>query len=240
MPAHERPAAVGVNHYAQYPSLPAQNMGVGETMGDSQPFAGSHGSQHTLMQSQRLDSMMMLNQYMHDRGGPWTALGVQPACGDMAKGQQAILLSNKMIPNYGGFRGAAPPSEADTISQSLAGITSDSGYGSISMAKHSVGIPSVCGDGDQSNELVSRFQMMDSIWRNEELEPLEGRGQLPTLGAPTARLYRCLGCNAEVKTKSELKYVLDPPRPWPSTDTNDQEARSSTQQALQVHHSGLP
>ncbi len=206
MPAHGRPATVTVNHYAQYSSLPAQNMGVGEPMGGSQSFAASHGPQHALMQSQQLGSMMMLNQYMHDEGGPWTPLGLQPACGDIAKGQQAIHLSSKMIPNFGGFRAAPPPpSEADTIGQSLAGITSDSGYGSIGMTKHSVGIPSVCGDGDQSIELVSRFQALDSIWRNEELGPLEGRGQISTLGAPAARLYRCLGCNAEVKTKSELK-----------------------------------
>ncbi len=202
MSAHGRPAAVAVNHYAQYSTLPAQNMGVGEPMGDSQSFAASHGPQHTIMQSQQLGSMMMLNQYMHDEGGPWTPLALHP---DIAKGQQAIQLSSKMIPNYGGFRGAPPPSEADTIGQSLAGITSDSGYGSIGMTKHSVGIPSVCGDGDQSIELVSRFQVLDSIWRNDELGPLDGRGQISTLGAPVVRLYRCLGCNAEVKTKSELK-----------------------------------
>jgi hypothetical protein len=176
-------------------------------MRDVQTLAGGHGSQPTYVQNEALQ-LRMIGHYVHGREDPWTGLNLQPSTGDPAKRHQTVVPSNKPFPNYGSFRSPpAPPSEADTISPSLAGIMSDSGYGSL--ARQSVGNQSVYGDGDQSIELIPRFQAMGqdrNSW-NEELGRREGPDPRPAPGTLSARVFVCPDpeCRAEVKTKSELK-----------------------------------
>ena len=183
-----------ISHYAP---LPPRAPGFGEPMPGVQSFARSHASQPPYVQNQGLEPML---QFLQNPEGPWTSLNLQTAPGDLAKRHQAVVFSNHAFQSYGTFRNP-PPSEADTISQSVAGIMSDSGYGS--MAKQSVGVPSVCGDGDQSMELIRPFQAMgrDSSAPNSELG--QRRGTIPA-----ARVFTCLDptCHrAEFKTRSELK-----------------------------------
>jgi len=150
----------------------------------------------------------MISQFIQDRG-PWNPLDMGPASADPAKRQQPDAVSFSQTFSFDDFRNPQPPSEADTVSQSVAGILSDSGYGS--MARQSVGNPSVYGgDLDQSLEtqgIISRFQVMgqDSISSREELRKREARAQRPTAGASNARTLKCPDCDAIIKTKSELK-----------------------------------
>jgi hypothetical protein len=184
-----RPADVGMPPFAQY------GQGSPELLDVLQAFASSHGQQG-FTQTQALHPTM--SQFMHDRG-PWNPLGVAR--------QSAGVSFNQALPNFTGYRSIPPPSEADTVSQSVGGIPTDSGYGSN--ARQSVGNPSVYGEVDQSLEtqgLISRLQAMgQDISSKEETRNREARSQRPTLGTPNAKSIICPVCNVPVKTNSELK-----------------------------------
>ncbi|KAL2196451.1 hypothetical protein P885DRAFT_37600 [Corynascus similis CBS 632.67] len=125
---------------------------------------------------------------------PWNvfrAVGDQPVCTPF----------NQPHPNFMNYR--APPSEADTVSQSIGKAVTDSGYGSNT--RQSVGNPSVHGELEQS--VISRFQ---EIGREDNPSREDGRrwerqGQRSTPGTTTGKGMVCPGCNVSVKTNSELK-----------------------------------
>ena len=176
--------------FAQY------GQGTPELMDVLQAFASGHGQQG-FTQTQALHPTM--SQFMHDRG-PWTPLGVAR--------QSAGVSFSQPLPNFTGYRDMPPPSEADTVSQSIGGIPTDSGYGSN--ARQSVGNPSVYGEVDQSLEtrsLISRLQAMnqDDILSKEETRNREARSQRPAQATPNAKSIICPVCNVAVKTNSELK-----------------------------------
>jgi hypothetical protein len=174
-----RPSAVDMQGFAQYAHLQTQGRVTGEPMGGMQAFP-------------------MMNEFIQERG-PWNPLGV-------GKGLPAGVSLSQDFSNYSNFR-MPPPSEADTVSQSVGGILSDSGYGS--MARQSVGNPSVYGDMDQTVEasLISGLQAMgkDNVSSATEPRKRETRGQRPTLGASSAKGIVCPTCHAPLKTNSELK-----------------------------------
>lgn len=180
--------------FEQYAPLPVHGQNDGEFMGGFQTFTGSHGQQG-FGQNHALHPMM--NQFIQDRG-PWTPLNVE-------KRQPA----GQRFPVFTDFRSPRPPpSEADTVSQSVGGIRSDSGYGS--MARQSVGNPSLYGDLDQTAEtqsLISHFQAMgqDAVSSNEGTRKRETQGQRPMLGTSSVKSIVCPDCHTMLKTKSELK-----------------------------------
>jgi hypothetical protein len=177
--------------FAQYAPLPTQGRVTGELMGGMQTFGTGH-DQQTFAQGQGLYPMM---EYIHNRDEPWNPL-------DVEKRLFAGVSPNHPLSNFHGFR-MPPPSEADTVSQSVGGVPSDSGYGS--MARQSVGNPSVCGDMDQT--LISRLQAMgkENVSSTTEPRKREARGQRPTLGTPSTKGIICPTCDTLLKTNSELK-----------------------------------
>lgn len=195
-------SGLGRQPFAQYAALSSQGSGAGEVMGGLRAFPSGHGPQG-FMQNQALPNPMMA-QFIRDPMGPWN-----PVCVNTATTQLTGIPSGQMLAAYGSFRCPAPPSEADTVSQSVAGILSDSGYGS--MARQSVGNPSVCdGEVDQSIEtqsLVSRFQDL----AKEDISPAEEphrrlpRGQRSASSLQSVNSRVCPDCKIVVKTNSELK-----------------------------------
>ncbi|SPQ22135.1 f3a2b1b8-230c-4a98-a55f-19ea85ad1051 [Thermothielavioides terrestris] len=175
-----RPRQAGMPPFVQYASLSAQGSGAGELAAGLQAFA-AHTGQHGFVPSQGSHSMM--RQFMHDPTSPWNPLimSTEPIPGDSARRQAPGILLNPAYSTFGSFRSVAPPSEADTVSQSFPGIPTDSGYGSI--AKPSVGNPSVYdGEVDQSVEtqsLISRFNDMtpQDTESREASRKRQGRGQ---------------------------------------------------------------
>jgi hypothetical protein len=153
---------------------------------------GSGHNQQSYTQSQGLHPM---NQFMHDQG-PWVPLNLEG------------VSSSQNFSSFNEFRSPAPPSEADTVNQSVVGgFLSDSGYESMP-ARRSVGNPSNYGDADQSMEtqnLISRFQGMPSVSSKEDARKREARGQRPSVGTPRTKGIVCPDCHALVKTNSELK-----------------------------------
>ncbi|KAK4122321.1 hypothetical protein N657DRAFT_499390 [Parathielavia appendiculata] len=200
MPAYGRPASTNLRTFAPYASMPTQAQGTGEIMATLNAFASGH-NQQAGTQSQGLHP---LSQFMHEQG-PWVPPNLVPSRGDTAKGQPAGVSFNQSFANFNGFRSVAPPSEADTVSQSVGGIFSDSGYESM---RRSVGNPSNYGDADQGFEtqhLISSFQGMASVSSQDGARKREARGQRTSVGQPNAKTMICPGCNALVKTNSELK-----------------------------------
>ncbi|KAK4241343.1 hypothetical protein C8A03DRAFT_41282 [Achaetomium macrosporum] len=198
MPGLGRPAEAGVHPFSQYPSLPIHGSGAGDVMTALRAFPGGHGHQG-FMQNQGLHPMM--NQFIHDRGAPWNPLrmNAEPICGEPARRQPTGIPPSQMFSNFGSARSVPPPSEADSVSQSVGGILSDSGYGS--MARQSVGNPSVYGgEVDQSGEtqsLIARFQEFnahETASSQENPRKPQGRGKRSTSGKANM-----------AKTNSELK-----------------------------------
>ncbi|KAK4244917.1 hypothetical protein C7999DRAFT_16857 [Corynascus novoguineensis] len=125
---------------------------------------------------------------------PWTAV---KAVGD----QPVSTPFNQLHLNFMNYR--SPPSEADTVSQSIGRAVTDSGYGSNT--RQSVGNPSVHGELEQS--VISRLQ---EIGREDDSSREDGRrrerqGQRSTPGTPTGKGIVCPDCKVSVKTYSELK-----------------------------------
>lgn len=191
-----RPTDVGIQRFGQYAFQRTQGQVTGELVGDAQGFSTGHGQQ-TFTQGQGLHPMM--NQFMREEAGPWTSLEVE-------KRLSTGVSFSQDLPSFSGFR-MPPPSEADTVSQSVGGVRSDSGYGS--MAIQSVGNPSVYGDGDPTVDatLASRLQAMgkDNFSLAAEPRKREARGQRPGPGASSTKGIVCPTCDAPLKTNSELK-----------------------------------
>jgi hypothetical protein len=159
-------------------------------MANLQTFRGGH-NQQGYTQTQGLHPM---NQFMHDQG-PWVPLNL------------AGVSSNQNFSSFSEFRSVPAPSEADTVSQGVGAIFSDSGYESLA-ARRSVGNPSNYGDADQSMDtqnLITRFQGMPSVSSKEDARKREARGQRPPVGTSGIKGIVCPDCNALVKTNSELK-----------------------------------
>lgn len=208
MPGLSRPAEGGMRPFMHYASLQPESLGAGHPMGGLQSLAGSHDPQQTFVPN---SGGLVLSHFIQERG-PWTPLGMGPVSADPTKGQQPATTSFNPPFTFDGYRNPHPPSEADTVSVSVAGILSDSGYGS--MARQSVGNPSVYGGGDldhsfETQSLISRFQMIgqDGISSKDEPRKREARVQRHTAGASNGRTVICPDCNAAIKTNSELKYV---------------------------------
>lgn len=225
MPSPGQAVDLAMPPFAQYASLPAQSqgqsqnqsqsqsqgpsqaqgLGTAQNMADLQTLNGGHGQQLPFLQNQAL----MLSQFIVDQG-PWNPLSLDPACGDLSKRQPDAAPFARQFANFGDYRNpVVPPSEADTASPSLAGVLSDSGYGS--MAKQSVGNRSIYnGDADHSfdtQSLSSHFQRMThrTALPNEEHRKREVIAQRPASGAPNSKTFQCPDCNAVLKTNSELK-----------------------------------
>ncbi|KAK4104047.1 hypothetical protein N658DRAFT_240116 [Parathielavia hyrcaniae] len=194
--AYGRPTGTNPRASAQYaPARPQAQETEEDLMANLHAFTSGHNEQVGI-QSQGQDPM---NQFIHGRG-PWVLLNLR----DAARGQPASVSFNQYFPSFNGFRTAAPPSEADTVSQSV-GIFSDSGY--ESMARRSVGNPSSYGDADPSfdQHLISSFQGMASVSPQDDARKREARGQRAPAGPPNAKTMVCPDCHAPVKTNSELK-----------------------------------
>ncbi|KAH6845085.1 hypothetical protein B0I37DRAFT_355594 [Chaetomium sp. MPI-CAGE-AT-0009] len=191
MPSPGRPADAGLLPFAQYASMPTQGHDSRELMGNLQALAGGHG-QHGFAQNQGLHPM---NQFMHDRG-PWNPIQLT------APSQSVGIQFSQGLQSFAVHR-SVPPSEADTVSQSIGGILTDSGYGSN--ARQSVGNPSVYGEMDPS--VIARFQTMgqDDVSLKGESQKREVRGQRLALGTLNAKSIVCPDCDEPVKTPSELK-----------------------------------
>ncbi|KAK3906191.1 hypothetical protein C8A05DRAFT_29977 [Staphylotrichum tortipilum] len=212
---------VAMQPFAQYASLPAQaqnqsqgqsqsqsqpqGLGAAQSMADLRALARGHGQQHPFLQGQGL----VLSHFIVDQG-PWNPLGMDPSCGgDLSKGQPGPAQFTRQFPNFGiDYRNPVPAlSEADTVSPSVTGLLSDSGYGSMA-AKQSVGNPSIYnGDADHSfdtRSLASHFQRMThrTALPNEEHRKRELVAQRPASGAP--KVLVCPDCKATLKTNSEL------------------------------------
>jgi hypothetical protein len=185
-----RPSGVGIRGFAQYAPLPTQGQVTGELMVGMPTFGTSH-DQQTFAQGQGLSMIA----YMQSRDGPWDPLGV-------GKGSLVGVPPSQDLRNFSTFR-MPPPSEADTVSQSVGGVPSDSGYGS--MARQSVGNPSIYGDMDPA--FISRLQAMgkENVSSTAEPRKREVRGQRPTLGASSTKGIICPTCDTPLKTNSELK-----------------------------------
>lgn len=212
-----RPAEAGIRPFAQYASLSGLGAGPREGVGDDvQAFASGPGNQGFLQtQGQHPGLHPVMSQFISDQVAPWNPLraNADPIIyGDPGRQSGSSSSFGQSFPNFSGYRSAAPPSEADTaVSRSIGGILSDSGYGS--MARQSVGNPSVCGgDLDQSMEtqsLIMRFQWAmvarGSMASEEELQKREQVGRKPAPANPGSGKLTCPQCNTRVKTNSELK-----------------------------------
>ncbi|KAL2129881.1 hypothetical protein VTI74DRAFT_7173 [Chaetomium olivicolor] len=201
------PPQASMQGFAHYAS-PSQGLGVRQAIDRIGAFASVHDHQG-LGQNQGPQPTMMV-QFIEDNNAPWNSLRMNAAhmCGNAASTQPAIIPPSQPSFNFGTYR-AYPPSEADTLSQSVAGIPpSDSGYGSLT--RQSVGNRSVCGgELDQSAETQSLiFQLQGlsgTILPQEESRKREGRGQKSGLGSANPGGIICPECQATVKTPSELK-----------------------------------
>ncbi|KAH6649856.1 hypothetical protein F5144DRAFT_588478 [Chaetomium tenue] len=174
MPSPGRPADASVLPFAQYASsLSAQG-------------------QHSFSQNQGLDP---INQFMFDRG-PWNPIQMT------APSPSVGVQFNQGLPSFAGHR-SVPPSEADTVSQSIGGILTDSGYGSN--ARQSVGNPSVYGELDPI--VIARLQAMgqDDVSLKGDAQKREARGPRPIPGTSNGKGLICPECEEPVKTPSELK-----------------------------------
>ncbi|KAK3309056.1 uncharacterized protein B0T15DRAFT_127963 [Chaetomium strumarium] len=208
MPGLGRPAEAGMPPFGQYPSQPTHGSGNGDVMTAARTFPGGYSHQG-FMQNQGLQPMM--TQFMDDRGAPWNPLrmNADSVFGEPARRQPAGISSSQMFSNFGNARSAPPPSEADTVSQSIGGILSDSGYGS--MARQSVGNPSVYGgEVDQNAEtqsLIAQFQELaqETASPQESSRKHQGRGQKSSLGRASNQSLKCPDCGAVLRTNSELR-----------------------------------
>lgn len=156
----------------------------------------------------------MMNEFMiPNRAEPWNPLRANagPIRGDLGS-QHGAAPFGQVFPNFMSFRGDAPPSEADTVSRSVA-FLSDSGY--ESMARQSLGNRSVYGgDVDQSAEtesLISRFHrgLPQGSMSADESRKREARNQKAST-SPNSNTQICPTCKATVKTNSEMKLVIRP------------------------------
>ncbi|KAK3325454.1 hypothetical protein B0H66DRAFT_529490 [Apodospora peruviana] len=118
------------------------------------------------------------------------------------------------IPDYTGYRNTTALSEVDTIGPGT--LISDSGYGS--MARQSVGNPSVYGDMDHNTDTQSLIQGVSDFKFHpglspDGLPPLEeeldrkSSFQHDDVANPDSNDLVCPECNSRVKTKSELNVL---------------------------------
>lgn len=196
-----RPGEAGLAPFVQYATHPTHGSGPGELPAELQAFAVGNTGHPGFVQNQAPHSI--LGHFMADPTSPWTpwAVGTGSVSGVPARGQPAGIFFTA----FGTFRNVAPPSEADTVNQSVGAILSDSGYGS--MARQSVGNPSVYdGEMDQSVEtqsLISRFRDLapPHIASNEGTRKRIARQK----SLPNTNILTCPDCKVSVKTNSELK-----------------------------------
>lgn len=203
-----RSPEAGIQPFGQYPSLAGH---AGGPVGDLH-FANSHGHPGF---TQNYGQGSMNDPFRLNRSDePWNPLmaNAGPMCGDPRTDDTGTMPPSQVFLDFGGaFRYAVPPSEVDTVvSRSVAGILSDSGYGS--MARQSVGNPSVYGgDLEQSAETQSLIQQFQrgmahgSMSSDEEPRKQEGRAQTSASANRNANGLACPVCNYPVKTNSEMK-----------------------------------
>lgn len=188
----------GFAHYA----TPSQALDATQGIDDLNNFANGY-DQQGYVQTQGPQSMMLAQFIMEDKSEPWSTLRMN-AAPIPASNQPAVIPQIQPSYNFGTYR--VPPSEADTFNHSVAGVASDSGYGS--MARQSVDNRSVCnGEVDQSAEtqsLISQLQGLSGPVQ-EEPQKLEARGQKPPSGKTNTGSWVCDECGIRVGTPSELK-----------------------------------
>ncbi|KAL2167616.1 hypothetical protein VTG60DRAFT_1052 [Thermothelomyces hinnuleus] len=186
----EQSASLNMLSLTQYPAISAPNLDPRELMGGLR-FLPSARSQRGFTQHQ---GMHPLNQFIHGPG-PWSPF-------EAAAGQPVGMSFNQPRPSFTTYR-SAPPSEPDTVCQSIGGTPTDSGYGSN--ARQSVGNPSVQGELEQN--FLSRFQAIGQEDASPKDDPhtRETQAQRPSSGAPTSKRMTCPVCNEPVKRRSDLK-----------------------------------
>lgn len=135
----------------------------------------------------------------------------------MGRQQGALLNHIGPLPDYTAYRNTCTtaPSEADTVGPVT--MVSDSGYGS--MPRQSVGIPSVYGgDMDHCTETQSLIRGVSDF----QFHGLSPGSATPPKEEPEGNAWSnhevamntdsndlmCPTCKIQVKTKSEIKYVL--------------------------------
>lgn len=152
----------------------------------------------------------ILEHFLRDPSTAWTPMK------SLGASQNANVSINPGYPEFSRYRDNHAPSETDTAAD-RAGVFSDSGYGSI--ARQSVGNPSVYGDMDRGGDgqimlSMSQFQLQqdsnlgttviprDTLMQDVGTEDWNHSG---TLTRPDAKRWFCNHCKQYVKTKSELK-----------------------------------
>ncbi|CCC08890.1 hypothetical protein SMACR_07526 [Sordaria macrospora] len=182
---------------------------------------------------------VLLDQFLHDPSAAWNpmkSLGVS---------QNANITVNPVYPDY---RDNHAPSECDTAAD-RAGVFSDSGYGSI--ARQSVGNPSVYGDMDRAGDSqimlqMSQFQLQqdsnlettvmprDTLMQDMESGDWSHKG---SARRPDGKGLVCEHCKQPVKTKSELnKHKQKHTKPHHCTQPGCSRGQGfSTKNDLQRH-----
>ncbi|KAK3402774.1 hypothetical protein B0T20DRAFT_7418 [Sordaria brevicollis] len=146
--------------------------------------------------TQGKEHFTILDQFLHDPSPAWNPV----------KLAGPNISINTGYADYHRYRDNHAPSECDTAADRTTGVFSDSGYGSV--ARQSVGNPSVYGDVDYSQlqlqqhpnpetTVMPRDTLMQDIG-NDDWDPRTA------LARPENRNWFCDFCNAYVKTKSEL------------------------------------
>ncbi|KAJ4361561.1 hypothetical protein N0V85_009393, partial [Neurospora sp. IMI 360204] len=169
-----------------------------------QQFQKAHDAQ-----TQGNERYAILDHFLRDPNVAWNPVKV---AGPLGGSQNATLSMNSGYSDYPRYRDNHAPSECDTAAD-RAGVFSDSGYGSI--ARQSVGNPSVYGDVDRGGDTQIMLQMpqfqlqQDSnpqatVIPKDTLMHDDWSHQNPA-ARPEGKSWFCEHCSEYVKTKSELK-----------------------------------
>ncbi|KAK3499040.1 uncharacterized protein B0T23DRAFT_306819 [Neurospora hispaniola] len=209
MPGTVTTMAPGCHGYGGTISTTAATTGQAPRAGFAvdQQFQEAHDAS-----TQGNERFTILNHFLHDRNVAWTPMKVVGSLGDS---QISNLPINSGYSEYPRYRDNHAPSECDTAVD-RAGVFSDSGYGSI--ARQSVGNPSVYGDVDRGGDTqimlqMSQFQLQQDsnpqatvIPKDTLMQDLgsDDWGHRNTTTCLERKSLFCEYCREYVKTKSEL------------------------------------
>lgn len=187
----EQSASLSMPSFTQYLPIAAQNLDSREFIGGLR-YLPKARSQLGFTRNHE-GGLHPMSQFFTEPG-PWSPFE--------AAAQPASMIVN-LPASFRNYRSAAPPSEPDTINQSVGGPPTDSGYGSN--ARQSVGIPSVQGEIEPS--LITRLNAIgsDEASPRDDSHTREAQVKRPSFGALTSRGNTCPDCGSQVKTRSELK-----------------------------------
>ncbi|KAL2148697.1 hypothetical protein VTH82DRAFT_1844 [Thermothelomyces myriococcoides] len=221
----EQSASLSMPSFTQYLPIAAQNLDSREFIGGLR-YLPKARSQLGFTRNHE-GGLHPMSQFFTEPG-PWSPFE--------AAAQPASMIVN-LPASFRNYRSAAPPSEPDTINQSVGGPPTDSGYGSN--ARQSVGIPSVQGEIEPS--LITRLNAIgsDEASPRDDSHTREAQVKRPSFGALTSRGNTCPDCGSQVKTRSELKkHEARHNKPWKCSYPNCQKG-FGTKNDLDRHMKGV-